>query len=61
MLLKDLEIAERTAKKINHTLDIGNKTLEIYKQICDTDLKEKDFSIIYEYLTNKSYYDKLNS
>ncbi|XP_014279409.1 probable 3-hydroxyisobutyrate dehydrogenase, mitochondrial [Halyomorpha halys] len=61
MLLKDLEIAERTAKKINHPLGIGNKTLEIYKQMCETDLREKDFSIIYEYLTNKDYYDKLNS
>uniref|UniRef100_A0A224XSC8 3-hydroxyisobutyrate dehydrogenase n=1 Tax=Panstrongylus lignarius TaxID=156445 RepID=A0A224XSC8_9HEMI len=53
MILKDLGIANKAGKNVGLALEIGKKTFEMYDAMCKSGLNEKDFSVIYEYVSQK--------
>lgn len=54
MITKDLNIAKKVAQRAGIPFEMGEKTLSLYEYLSSTDLAERDFSVVYKYLTEKS-------
>lgn len=54
MILKDLGIANKAGKNLGLALEIGKKTFEMYDAMCKSGLNEKDFSVIYNYVSKRT-------
>ena len=53
LMLKDLQLIEQTAKENNLDLPGADSMKGIYSEAVKTGLGDKDFSAIYEYVSDK--------
>lgn len=49
LMLKDLEIAQSSAKSVDLNLEFVNKVTEIYQQIVKTSDAKKDFGVAFQH------------
>ncbi|XP_065184800.1 3-hydroxyisobutyrate dehydrogenase, mitochondrial-like [Sycon ciliatum] len=50
LMRKDLGLAQSAASDLNTTTPLGKHALELYTNMCSSDLAKKDFSVVYKYL-----------
>lgn len=51
LMLKDLGLVTKAADDSSVQLPLGQKTQELYQDIVNNDLGDRDFSVVYQYLT----------
>lgn len=54
LMLKDLLLCEQAASASGATIDAAKHSISIYKKLCDTDNKFKDFSSVYQFIKMKA-------
>jgi 3-hydroxyisobutyrate dehydrogenase len=52
MMLKDLKLANQAAKQVGKDLELSAKSENLYQELIDNDKGHKDFSYIYQALSN---------
>ena len=52
-MVKDLQLAVDAGLSKGVQLEIGSATLDMYSAVVNDGLGQKDFSVVYDYLSNK--------
>ena len=52
-MVKDLRLAVDAGLSKGVQLEIGSATLDMYSAVVNDGLGQKDFSVVYDYLSNK--------
>lgn len=53
MMLKDLRLAQMMASQAGSTIPMGNLAMSLYQLLCHQGMAQKDFSVIFDYLSQE--------